>query len=93
LILSGGGDVDPVTYGVGPTDPLVWGISRHRDRAEHDALNAARAGSLPVLGICRGTEVVNVAMGGTLYLDLERDWSTQLHHRRPDEDLSRTSTQ
>jgi putative glutamine amidotransferase len=69
LILQGGADIDPVTYGeersaaVGPTDQV-------RDRFEIDLLNAFVHECKPVLGICRGMQLINVARGGTLHHDL-----------------------
>lgn len=65
LLLSGGEDVDPRLYGQAPglhtikVDPL-------RDRFEVQLLDAAIARGVPVLGICRGLQVINVALGGTL---------------------------
>ncbi len=65
LILSGGGDVDPARYGAarseacGPANPA-------RDEAELELCREALAAGLPLLGICRGLQVINVALGGTL---------------------------
>lgn len=65
LLLSGGGDVDPSRYGQRPSDD-VGGIDTVRDDWELALVRRARATSLPVLGICRGCQVLNVAAGGTL---------------------------
>lgn len=65
LVLSGGGDVDPVRYGA-ERDPACGPASPDRDEAESAlALHALDSG-LPLLGICRGLQVINVALGGTL---------------------------
>jgi gamma-glutamyl-gamma-aminobutyrate hydrolase PuuD len=65
LILTGGGDVDPAGYGA-PADPRTSRVQPDRDQAELELLAAALAESLPVLGVCRGMQVLNVARGGTL---------------------------
>jgi putative glutamine amidotransferase len=66
LVLTGGADVDPARYGQEP-HPLT-GVPRHsRDQAEVDLFTAALKLDLPVLGVCRGAQVLNVALGGTLH--------------------------
>ena len=66
LILSGGGDIDPSHYGAAPHD-ANYGLSSERDRFELVLARAAVARpELPVLCICRGMQVMNVARGGTL---------------------------
>jgi putative glutamine amidotransferase len=69
LVLTGGGDIDPAAYGAEP-HPLTSRVSEQRDRAELDALAAVLAVGLPVLGICRGLQILNVARGGTLHQHL-----------------------
>ncbi|HEY6277854.1 MAG TPA: gamma-glutamyl-gamma-aminobutyrate hydrolase family protein [Streptosporangiaceae bacterium] len=65
LILTGGGDLDPASYGARP-DPRTSRVSPERDQAELELLADALAAGLPVLGICRGMQLLNVARGGTL---------------------------
>jgi putative glutamine amidotransferase len=69
LILSGGGDVLPALYGE-PDSGLLWSVNAERDRAELLLARWALAEHLPLLGICRGNQVLNVAAGGTLVQDI-----------------------
>jgi putative glutamine amidotransferase len=65
LLITGGKDVDPAAYGQEP-HPATDQPGRERDAWEFTLLNAALKRELPVLGICRGAQVLNVALGGTL---------------------------
>jgi len=69
LVLTGGGDIDPALYGAAP-HPQAGPPVAERDQAELDLLAAALAARLPVLGICRGLQLLNVARGGTLHQHL-----------------------
>lgn len=69
LVLSGGVDVDPGYFGEDPA-PGCGEICPDRDTFEIDLARAALAGNLPVLGICRGTQVLNIAAGGDIHQDL-----------------------
>jgi putative glutamine amidotransferase len=66
LVLTGGGDVDPVSYGEFPAD-TVDGVNPVRDDSERALLAAALKADLPVLAICRGCQILNVELGGTLH--------------------------
>ena len=72
LLLTGGGDVDPGRYGA-PPHPATGRVSGPRDAAELELLDAAVAAGKPVLGICRGMQLLNVARGGTLCQHLPND--------------------
>ena len=65
LVFSGGSDVDPDAYGAEP-HPATLGTRPERDRAELALLTAALERDMPVLAICRGSQVLNVALGGDL---------------------------
>lgn len=69
LVLSGGADVDPARYGALPHRKL-GALDPRRDEVEIALVHAARTRRLPVLAICRGLQILNVALGGTLYQDL-----------------------
>ena len=72
LLLTGGGDIDPGRYGA-PPHPATSRVSQERDAAELEVLDAAVAAGTPVLGVCRGMQLVNVARGGTLCQHVHND--------------------
>ncbi|MDD4600936.1 putative glutamine amidotransferase [bioreactor metagenome] len=69
LILSGGYDIDPLLFGEQPADKLGY-ISPERDHHEIQLVKAASDEKMPILGICRGIQLMNIAFGGTIYQDL-----------------------
>ncbi len=69
LVLTGGEDVEPARYGATP-HPQLEDTDPTRDAAEVALIAAAQARRLPILAICRGIQILNVALGGTLYQDL-----------------------
>ena len=81
LLLTGGGDVDPGRYGE-TTSPATGGVDPERDAAEFALLDLAVRTGRPVLGICRGCQVINVGLGGSLVQDLTE--VTALPHLVPD---------
>src|SRR5512142_187355 len=80
LVLQGGADVAPPTYGEQAQDP-EWAGDRVRDRYEIELLEAFVGKGKPVLGICRGCQLINVAFGGTLYQDIGTMVPDALVHR------------
>ena len=89
LVLQGGADVSPQSYSQSPTRP-EWSGDRARDVYELELLHEFVDAGKPVLGICRGCQLINVAFGGTLYQDIAaeapdpsvhvNDQYDQLHH-------------
>jgi putative glutamine amidotransferase len=80
LLLTGGEDIDPEWYGEEPS-PLLFPPNRERDLFELALFAAARQEGLPILGICRGIQLINVALGGTLYQDLPSQRAGTVDHR------------
>jgi putative glutamine amidotransferase len=72
MVFTGGSDINPAVYGQEP-HPESSGFHDHRDAAELGLMRAALSGSMPVLGICRGMQLLNVARGGDLVQHLEGD--------------------
>ncbi|AMM34227.1 Peptidase C26 [Sinomonas atrocyanea] len=70
VVVMGGGDVDPALYGGDAAHPSIDGVDRAADDAEARLVRAALASARPVLGICRGLQLVNVVLGGSLHEDL-----------------------
>ncbi|HEU5041604.1 MAG TPA: gamma-glutamyl-gamma-aminobutyrate hydrolase family protein [Gemmatimonadales bacterium] len=79
LLLSGGEDIDPALYGT-ERSPFCNPPSRERDLFELALLGVARQRALPVLGICRGIQVVNVGLGGSLFQDLPTERPGPVDH-------------
>lgn len=80
LVLEGGSDVCPRTYGEEPMRS-EWEGDEERDHYEIDLFRAFHDAGKPVLGICRGVQVLNVALGGTLYQDITTQVPGSLVHR------------
>ena len=88
VILSGGGDIHPDRFH-SPRHPLTDGISEERDDLELRVFNAATERSIPILGICRGLQLINVAMGGTLIQDIPDERPASAQHRQHLDGLAR----
>lgn len=79
IIFSGGGDIAPDIFGLELT-PEVKSVDPDRDRVEIHLLRDAVSDNLPFLGICRGLQVINVALGGTLYTHIADQHPQALKH-------------
>ena len=79
----GGGDIEPWRYASRP-HPLVNSIDADRDQVEIDLLHQAVAAEVPTLGICRGLQLINVALGGSLYEDILDQHPGALEHQHFD---------
>lgn len=80
LVLQGGTDVSPEAYGETPLKD-EWAGDRVRDAYEMELLHEFVEAGKPVLGICRGLQLINVAFGGALYQDIETQHPGALQHR------------
>jgi putative glutamine amidotransferase len=82
LILSGGGDVAPQRYG-GKSQATIYGVDEERDEFEMELVRRALQRELPLLAICRGMQLLNVALGGTLIEHLPDEVGERILHRAP----------
>jgi putative glutamine amidotransferase len=80
LLLSGGADVAPESYGAESIDAR-WPGDARRDAYECHLVELAQARAKPILGVCRGAQILNVALGGTLWQDLQTQVDGALVHR------------
>jgi len=81
ILLSGGADLDPRHFGEDP-HPRLGHIDPERDEFELALVRAAVQAGTPILAICRGIQVLNVAMGGTLYQDIPSQVNGAIKHRQ-----------
>jgi putative glutamine amidotransferase len=88
LLLSGGSDVDPARYGEAPVNGSVH-VDTRRDELDFELLLRAARLEAPVFGICRGLQVVNVALGGTLWQDLPAQRPRGVEHSFPSREHDR----
>lgn len=88
ILFAGGEDVDPALYGEKRQHQNVHD-HRPRDEFEFALLDGALTYRTPILGICRGAQMINVKFGGTLYQDMNQDAQPQIEHRQTDLGKSR----
>lgn len=79
LLLTGGGDIDPARFGEAP-HPTLYDVAPVRDTFETGAARWALERGVPLLCVCRGMQVLNVALGGSLYQDLGTEPGTPIPH-------------
>jgi putative glutamine amidotransferase len=80
LVLQGGADISPTCYSEEPLKP-EWAGDRVRDDYEMELFSEFMEAGKPVLGVCRGVQLINVALGGTLYQDVPTQVGAQVAHR------------
>lgn len=81
LIIPGGGDILPYLFGE-ETHPAVVYALKYMDLFEMELVRLAREYEKPIIGICRGAQVINVAFGGTLYQDIASQYKNEICHRQ-----------
>lgn len=79
VVLSGGGDVEPALYGEAP-HATVTGVDARRDRFEIEVVRRAVDRRMPLLAICRGMQILNVGLGGTLYQHVPQTFGDAVKH-------------
>jgi putative glutamine amidotransferase len=89
LLLGGGGDVDPARYGASVLPDGNVEVDAERDAIDFALLEEALRTKRPVLGICRGLQVINVALGGTLVQDLPIERPSPVVHQNEDDEKTR----
>lgn len=80
ILFTGGIDVEPARYGADNQHPKLGEVDKDRDRVELFLYQEITRLGLPFLGICRGIQLVNVAMGGTLYIDIPSQYAGAIQH-------------
>jgi putative glutamine amidotransferase len=91
LLLTGGGDIDPNMYDSAIANEIMQ-VDPKKDHTEFDLFNLAFNKNIPILGICRGVQLINVALDGTLYQDIPSQVKMASNHK-PDFPLSETCHQ
>lgn len=84
LLLTGGEDVFPGNYGKIDDTARCGTFDRYRDSLEFSLIENAMVHKMPVFGVCRGEQILNISQGGTLYIDIPTDYDTTVKHRNPD---------
>jgi putative glutamine amidotransferase len=83
VLLTGGADIDPARFGE-ERHPATYDVAPERDALEIETVTTALDRELPVFGICRGAQVLNVALGGSLWQDIAAQLPTSLTHTQKD---------
>ena len=82
IVFTGGPDIDPARYGKEEERKYCGEVDIPRDEMEFALFDHAVSLNMPVLGICRGMQLINVALGGSLYTDISTFIKTDIEHRR-----------
>ena len=83
LLLTGGEDVFPGYYGKIDDTSRCGTFNRYRDSLEFALIETAIDKKIPIFGVCRGEQILNISQGGTLYIDIPTDFDTTVAHRFP----------
>lgn len=89
IVISGGPDVNPVIYGKASETDRCESIDNRRDSLELRMIGYAIENNIPLLGICRGHQILNVAQKGSLIIDIPSDFDTTVIHRQGDDHMVR----
>ena len=81
FLLTGGGDMDPAAFNE-PPHPTLYEVAPARDRLEIALVHHAVKAGKPLLAVCRGIQVLNVALGGSLFQDVASDPGTEIQHQQ-----------
>ena len=84
LLLTGGQDIFPGYYGKIDDTARCGSFDRYRDSLEMLLIDTAMELDMPIFGVCRGEQILNVSQGGTLYIDIPTDYDTTVEHRNAD---------
>ena len=87
FFFTGGADIDPKRYGE-ETRETIGDVQEHRDEFEFNVFQRVIKTSKPILAICRGAQLVNVALGGTLYQDIPSEVQTNILHKQSEPKFS-----
>ena len=88
FLLTGGGDLDPATFNE-PPHPTLYEVTPARDRLEIALVHHAMESRKPLLAVCRGIQVLNVALGGSLFQDVASDPGSEIQHQQDKDDTPR----
>ena len=81
FLFSGGADIEPELYGEKKSE-FCESVQIYRDKLELAVFRKVFASGKPIMGICRGAQLINVALGGTLYQDIPTEYKTSVAHRQ-----------
>ncbi|MBI2154046.1 MAG: gamma-glutamyl-gamma-aminobutyrate hydrolase family protein [Candidatus Rokubacteria bacterium] len=88
FLLTGGGDLDPAAFNEAP-HPTLYEVAPARDRLEIALVHHAMESRKPLLAVCRGIQVLNVALGGSLFQDVASDPGSEIQHQQDKDDTPR----
>lgn len=92
ILLTGGVDIHPALHGKANEVHKCGKFDHYRDTLELSMIAAAKARRIPLLGICRGEQMLNVALGGSLYTDIPKDIGRKVKHRKRHRTATHTVT-